>query len=208
MNRITGPVWRIVGAAVSWALFTFSFALLFLSASVVMGLGGFCASGGPYVIAVECPPAVAALTPLSIFGGLIAVGLSLVFARGFGMPLAVWSWPILFVGLGTAFALAGGVTFVIIAVLFVGMGLVPLVLELRASPQRTFLGTTDATDRRFAERDSARRSIFATGEPNPEGADRPTGGAWALGLGIPLVAIALGLYLALTLFAAVSRVPQ
>ena len=35
-----------------------------------MDLGGFCASGGPYVVAVECPDAVLATTPLSIFGGV------------------------------------------------------------------------------------------------------------------------------------------
>jgi len=139
VTRFTGPLWRVLGSAASWLLFTFCFTLLFLGSAVVMGLGGYCASGGPYVIETECPDAVVATMPLSIFGGLAAVAIGAIFARGFGTPLVSWAWPILFVGLGLGFLVAstapGGITFLIIGILFVLMGGVPLVLEVRANAQ-------------------------------------------------------------------------
>jgi hypothetical protein len=45
MQRVRTPAWRIAGSFVSWLLFTFSFAGLFQTAGVVIGLGGYCASG-------------------------------------------------------------------------------------------------------------------------------------------------------------------
>ena len=67
--------------------------------------------------------------PLSIFGGLAAVALGVYFTRGFGVPLVSWAWPVLFVGLGAAFLISsaqpGGITFLIIGVLFVVMGAAP-----------------------------------------------------------------------------------
>ncbi len=96
--RFAGPLWRVTGSVVSWALFTFCFTLLLLGAITVMGLGGYCASGGAYVIEIECPEAVAVTMPLSIFGGLAAVAIGVIFARGFGVPVVAWAWPILFVG--------------------------------------------------------------------------------------------------------------
>src|SRR6186713_329670 len=106
MNRFASPLWRVLGSFVSWLLFSLSFSLLYMGSAVVMGLGGFCASGGPYVIETECPDAVVAYVPLSIFGGLIACAIGAVFAQGFGTPLISWGWPILFGGLGTAFLIS------------------------------------------------------------------------------------------------------
>jgi hypothetical protein len=54
----------------------FSLAILWLTMRAVMGIGGSCASGGPYVPAVECPDAVVLLTPLSMFGLFIFLGLA------------------------------------------------------------------------------------------------------------------------------------
>mgnify|MGYP001149551442 CR=1 FL=1 len=72
---MTSPLARLAGSALSWFLFALSFTLLFLVSYTVLALGGSCASGGPYEIAVQCPEGVAAFAPLSIFGGLIAVGI-------------------------------------------------------------------------------------------------------------------------------------
>ncbi|MEZ5189817.1 MAG: hypothetical protein R2717_02260 [Schumannella sp.] len=57
--KFSGPLWRVAGSFASWFLFTLCFTLLFLGSTVVMGLGGYCASGGPYVIETQCPDAVA-----------------------------------------------------------------------------------------------------------------------------------------------------
>ena len=91
----TTPLARVAGSAFSWFLFVLSFTLLFHVSFTVLALGGYCASGGPYVIAVECPEAVAGFAPLSIFGGLISVGVGAFFTRGFGTPLTSWAWPVL-----------------------------------------------------------------------------------------------------------------
>jgi hypothetical protein len=233
MPRLTGPLWRYVGSAASWLLFTFCFTLLAVGASLVMGLGGFCASGGAYVIQTQCPDIVTLTTPGSIFGGLIAVAIGALVARGFGTPLVSWAWPILFIGLGLAFLGSGivsgldGIVFDLLAVMFILMGGVPLVLELRADPQGFFLGSTNADGARFITRDTGHRSIYSftrAGErnqpyPGLQAADQdaehldadpnagpiaPTARDWALSIGILLVFAGLGVYLALQIFVALG----
>jgi hypothetical protein len=216
VSRFRGPIWRVAGSFVSWFLFALSFSLLYQGSAVVMGLGGFCASGGPYVIETECPDAVVAYVPLSIFGGLIAVAIGALFAQGFGTPLLTWAWSILFVGLGVAFLMAsaqpGGITFLIIGIMFVLMGLVPLIIWIRASVQGMFLGTTNAFDVKFEATDTGRRGLMGLRSFGVEESDErvaPTAGDWALALGVLVVAVGLGVYLAGLMFAAASTpVPQ
>jgi len=211
MTRFASPLWRVLGSVVSWLLFTLSFSLLYMGSAVVMGLGGFCASGGPYVIETECPDAVVAFVPLSIFGGLAAAAIGAIFAQGFGTPLISWAWPILFCGLGAAFLISstvpGGITFLIIGVVFVVMGAAPLVLEFRASAQRLFLGSTTAADRKFVEGGSARWSptqMMNVGSGESTEPAPPTAGDWTLSLGILIASVALGITLATLLWSAVG----
>jgi hypothetical protein len=206
--RFQSPLWRVLGSGVSWLLFTFCFSLLYLGSSTVMGLGGYCASGGPYVIETECPEAVVATMPLSIFGGLAAVALGVFLTRGFGMPLVSWAWPVLFVGLGAGFLIAaaqpGGITFLIVGVLFVVMGAAPLVLEVRASVRALFLGTTNVAGVKFAHSGRGRPSYLqfnGSGTRESDEAVTPTIGDWTLALGIAIVAIGLGIYFANQLYA-------
>jgi hypothetical protein len=202
--RLTGPLWRVIGSVVSWALFAFCFTLLFLGATTVMGLGGYCASGGPYVIETECPAAVVATLPASIFGGIGAVAVGIFLARGFGTPLFSWAWPVLFIGLGIGFVLAavttGAWSFLLVGVLFVVMGAVPLVLELRLNPRELFLGATNALDEAFVKPENARRSIFSVGLARPGGEVVPTGLDWVTSLGIAAASIGAGIWLGQLLF--------
>jgi hypothetical protein len=234
MSRLNAPLWRYLGSAASWLIFTFCFTLLAVGASIVMGLGGFCASGGPYVIQTQCPDIVVATTPASIFGGLIAVGIGAILSGGFGTPLISWAWPILFIGLGLAFAGSGissgvdGIVFDFLAVMFILMGAVPLVWEIRADPQGFFLGAANADGVPFITRQTGHRSLYrfaASGsrnQPYPgvqvtgaEGSGSatppadttgapvaPTARDWLLSLGILVVFGGLGVYLAVQLFAA------
>lgn len=188
------PLVRVLGSAASWFLFSLCFTLLYRVSEVVMGLGGSCASGGPYEIAVECPDSVVAFAPLSIWGGLLAVGIALFLAQGFGTPLTTWGWPILFVGLGIAFLMAGGAVGWGIGIMFVVMGLIPLVLEVRASPQRVLLGTRNAAGVRFIEGPRARRSLLSMGATTGEDAVSPTPTDWLLSL-VVLAVSAVGGYL-------------
>lgn len=77
----------------------FTLTILWLSMRAVMGIGGACASGGPYVPAVECPDAVVLLTPLSIFGIFIFGGLAVWGGASLGgrwVGLLALGWPALF----------------------------------------------------------------------------------------------------------------
>ena len=100
------PLARVVGYLLGIAALAFCITLLWLGMRAVMDLGGFCASGGPYEIAVECPDAVIATTPLSIFGGFLAAGLIIWGAAGLPgawMSLVFLAWPALFLSLGWNF---------------------------------------------------------------------------------------------------------
>ncbi|HWM34286.1 MAG TPA: hypothetical protein VNR36_08630 [Pseudolysinimonas sp.] len=210
MRRFDGPLWRVIGSFASWFLFAFCFSLLYRGSSAVMGLGGSCASGGPYQIEVECPAAVAIFVPLSIFGGIAAVAIGLFLAHGFGTPLLAWAWPILFLGLGIAFLVAstvpGAVSFFVCGVLFVLMGGYPLYLELRASARAAFLGTTNAADVPFTTAESPRAAPLrlAYRRDDHPTAVTPTAGDWALSLGILVAALALALVLSALLWQAVT----
>ena len=212
VNWRDSPLIRLIGAAGSWFLFSLSFSLLVNVSTVVMSIGGSCASGGPYEIAVECPDGVAAFAPLSIFGGLIAVGISLFLAQGFGTPLTTWGWPILFCGLGLvflmAFFVAGDPIGLIIGVFFEVMGLAPLILELRGSPQRVFLGQRAVNGAQFYEGERARRSLMSMGQVNPEGAIKPTASHWGIALGITVVFAYLGYVVATGWFGSVASAVQ
>ena len=119
--------------------------ILFLAMRAVLNVGGFCAEGGPYQIAVRCPEGVALLFPVGILGGMASA--AVVFAAGerigggYG-ALATLAWPALFLSLGWNFLEygvfppeeAGGpaIGWIICGVVFWIMGGGPLVLALGA----------------------------------------------------------------------------
>ena len=136
----------------------FTLTILWLSMRAVMGIGGSCASGGPYVPAVQCPDAVVALTPLSIFGLFIFGGLAAWGAVSLGGPwlgLISLGCPALFLSLGWNFIdfglhPPGGDgevvwSWLFCAVIFGLMGGVPLIVGLRgvqlaSSGHRSYAG--------------------------------------------------------------------
>src|SRR4051812_17377158 len=106
----------------------------------VLGVGGYCAEGGPYVIAQHCPEGTALLLPVSIFAGLGSA--ALVGWKGARLgsrwaALVALAWPALFISLGWnflqfAFAPPEGMDgielgWLIPGILFVIMGTVPLI---------------------------------------------------------------------------------
>ncbi len=136
----------------------FSIALLWLGMRAVMDLGGFCASGGPYQINVECPDAVVATTPLSIFGGFIAAGLMAWGGTALGgswVSLVFLAWPALFLSLGWNFLEYGFFppeggwvwSWLFCGVLFVLMGAVPLVAVIGSVREETHGGRAYAAGR-------------------------------------------------------------
>ena len=137
----------------------FTMTILWLAMRAVMGIGGFCATGGPYVPAVECPDVVVALTPLSIFGLFIFGGLAAWGGASLGggwIGLIALGWPALFLSLGWNFLEfglnpPGGQpgeivwSWIFCAVIFGLMGGIPLVVGLQgvrmaSSSHRSYAG--------------------------------------------------------------------
>ncbi|HEY1530916.1 MAG TPA: hypothetical protein VGF80_08880 [Galbitalea sp.] len=201
---LTSPLFKLVAYLAGWFLFSGSFALLVYSIASLGGVGS-CASGNtPYVIANQCPDLVTDFIPWVIFTGLIAVAIAVVFANGIGFQLRVWAWPFLFGILGTGFLLAGGGVGYGVGAVFVIMALVPLVLELRASLQRVFLGSFNIFGQQFQEGANAQPSFSSRTMPNPSDAVRPGIGDWAIALLGFLIAAGAGLYVATIWVASIS----
>lgn len=146
---------RVLGSAFGWFAASLAITLLTQVSLAVSDLGGFCARGGPYEIAVECSDAIVVFAPTSIIGGLAAVFASVLLTRGFGVSLATFAWPMLFVSLGSVFlrgfVVRGDVVGLVIGIVFIIMGLVPLVAVLRMAPRRVLVGTVDARGQLFTE---------------------------------------------------------
>ena len=137
------PVLGVAAYLVGVAGLAFCITLLWFGMRAVLDIGGYCASGGPYVISVECPDAVIASTPLSIFGGIAALFLMLWGGASLGgswISLAFLAWPALFISLGWNFLQYGFFppdgdwvwSWIVCGVLFVVMGAVPLFVAIAA----------------------------------------------------------------------------
>lgn len=161
---LDGPAWRIVGAAGGWLLFTFFTALVLRAALAVLFLGGSCASGGPYVIGVECPRAVLFVIPWAIFLALAAAFAGGIVQRGFGTPLISWAWGLAFGSLGIASivggVLHGGVWNFIGGAMFLLFSIPVLVFEFRQSPLRFFAGATNLREQGFIVRTGGLKRMF------------------------------------------------
>jgi len=208
LARLDTPLGRLAGSVLSWAVFAYFFLGLFQVAQVLMGLGGSCASGGPFQIEAECPESVLWFAPGGMFGLFAALGLSFS-ARGFGVSLVAWGWPILFIGLGLEFfaGLTGGqgiVVNVVCGLLFVVMGAGPVwfVIANRVAVP-TLVGSRSITGDRFAYDGKARR-YFGLTPTEGGGETTPTLADWAISLGVWAASVGLGGWLSLLTFAALG----
>lgn len=115
---------------------SFGLTVIYFGMRAVMAIGGFCAEGGPYVIAVPCPDNVAWLMPLSIFSMIIGLFIYMGNRAKNGPDWTLLWWSALFLSLGWNFAEfginppGGGLAWgdLICAVLFGLLGLVPFLL--------------------------------------------------------------------------------
>lgn len=140
-------VLKVVNTFVGVALVTACLTVLFLCMRAVMDVGGACGSGGPYVIAVECPSGIGWLMPLSIFGGLASVGWLVFWNAGLpGPKVAMLVWSALFLSLGWNFWEYGldppgdggtEVGWIICGVVFALMGGAPLLGLLSKTTRRS-----------------------------------------------------------------------
>ncbi len=159
-SRPAQPWLAIAGFLVGMAGIAGSITVVFLGMRSVLDVGGQCASGGPFVIAVPCPDGTWTL-PLAIFAGLGFAFLA--FAGGTKVggiyaSLPGLAWVGLFCALGFNFLQWGiappadpsgdssggpGLVFVLLGLMFEVMGIVPLVTSLLAlRPGATKVGRT------------------------------------------------------------------
>lgn len=148
-------------AGLSWAI-----ASVWLGMRTVMDLGGYCASGGPYQINVECPDAVSLIMFLAFPIGFVSAGLMVWRGIPLGGPyagLVGLAWPALFLSLGFNFLQYGVAPpdgshdvvwgWLIPGVLFVLMGGIPLLGWLQFSDHSSVLPGMSArpTPKNYAE---------------------------------------------------------
>lgn len=176
---------RPAGSAASWFFVTLGAGLLFTVTGRVMAVGGSCASGGPYEIAVPCPDGVELLIPLALLSAGLGVVAMVLFSPDFGVSLFGFGWLLLFGGLGTfflqAFFVHGDPIGLIVGGVFALMGVVPLVYLLVNAPRAVFLGRVDARGRLYT----------------PEGTRPPRPRDYLLSIGLCLFASGAGFSAAL-----------
>lgn len=146
--RYSPPWLAIAGFLVGMAGIAGSITVVFLGMRSVLDVGGQCASGGPFEIAVPCPDGTWTL-PLAIFAGLGFVFLAVTSGTKIGglyAALPGLAWVGLFCSLGFNFlqwgiappadpavdTSGGGLIFVGLGLMFEVMGIVPLVTSLWA----------------------------------------------------------------------------
>jgi hypothetical protein len=131
-----------------------SLTALWLGMRTVMNVGGYCASGGPYEIAVPCPEGVEAVLFLSIPAGLVFAGLvgwsGSRIGRGWARLLLL-AWPAMFLSLGWNFLEyavrppdgSGDLVlgWLVPGIVFVAMGGVPLLFWLGQVRAGTWSGS-------------------------------------------------------------------
>jgi len=147
-SRYSPPWLAIAAFLVGMAGVAGSITVVFLGMRSVLDVGGQCASGGPYVIAVPCPDGTWTL-PLAVFAGIGFVFLAVTGGTRVGglyASLPGLAWVGLFCSLGFNFlqwgiappadpsvdSSGGGIIFVLLGLMFEVMGIVPLITTLWA----------------------------------------------------------------------------
>lgn len=131
---------RLAGAVIGLVLIASGITMMFLGMRAVMDIGGYCASGGAYVIESECPNGTGPVVILGLVGGLIGAGIYKISSVSLpGTNLLLLAWSALFLALGWNFweyGITAGldVGWIICGVLFVLIAAMPLFS--RWSPRR------------------------------------------------------------------------
>ena len=144
-SSVALPAKRVAGLFLCVVLLCVGLIWAWLSMRAVMGVGGSCASGGPYEIATPCPDGswlIALAIPMLIITAMVGSGLAI----GLSAPnLLIPMWFLLFASLGWNFLEYGffhgepSVSYIVCGVLFELMALPALFLVpvgLRSKPPR------------------------------------------------------------------------
>lgn len=160
---------RLIRTIIGLFLFSAGLTLLFLGMRAVMMVGGFCAEGGPYEIAVPCPKGITTLMPLSIVSMLIGCALYFFSHLENGPRWGFLAWSALFISLGwnfMEFALyppQGGdvvISWIVCGVLFIVMGVGPLFLLLTVNPLEILFGLNQPRSKYVKRSSTLPRSLI------------------------------------------------
>jgi hypothetical protein len=128
---------KVISIFIGLGVFCLSLTVLYLSMRAVLGVGGFCAEGGPYEIKTHCPGGTAYLTPLSILF-MLGGGALYFFSSVKILNSPKWGcffWSALFISLGWNFLDFGmhpvqgnelDFSLLTCGIMFVLMGIVPV----------------------------------------------------------------------------------
>ena len=120
-----------IGFLGSWVLLAAAATSLFIGSMRLLGVGGFCASGGPYEIVQHCDSDSGLSITFGMFGSAVALLFGIFAARGFGPPVHGFFWSLLFGLEGVAFLLSAFVAQEVVSGVWLFCGLLFLAL---ASP--------------------------------------------------------------------------
>lgn len=129
------PILRIF---LSVVVFCVSLTVLFLAMRAVLGIGGFCAEGGPYQIAVHCPKGIAPLAAIAPITMIVSIFAYL--STGYMTGVFLF-WSAIFLSLGWNFLEFAfyppegqGIVYGWLAcgVMFIAMGLAPSVIIVKS----------------------------------------------------------------------------
>ena len=201
----SGPIHtlrRILGSAISFFALQLSFILLCFVGVDTAKLGGSCASGGPYEIAVECPSSSGAFVGIAVVLVFVAI-IGYLFSGGFGVSLFPVGWLVLFGGFGVLFVIGsivmGFSSGMIVGPVFLLMSIVPIGFMLLASPRALFLGSVRASGEQYWENEKTYQSLLLINPDKAESLVKPRIVDWALSIGVFVGSTVLGILVAFTM---------
>ena len=188
---------RILGSAIAW----FSLPLVSIFLGWVMTTTGSCASGGPYVSAVQCPDSAGSQIAAGVIFAFVALfGVAL--AGGFGVSLFAVGALTIFGGFGALF-IANFVRGTMSSGLLVGsafalFGLAVFGVWLWAAPRSIALGSIRATGAKYYSSEQAYDDILRIDPAKAATLVKPRAIDWVISLAVWVIAAGSGSVFALT----------
>jgi len=192
---------RLLGSVLAWFSFAMTFLLLSWVGISTASIGGSCASGGPYAIAVQCPESDAPQVAVAVILAFVAIfGFAL--AGGFGVSLLAIGGFTIFGGFGALF-IAGWVAKLLSSGLIVGgafalFAIALLGVWLWAAPRSVALGTMRVTGEKYYSTEQAYDDILRVDPERAATLVKPRPVDWLISVGVWLVAAGSGTVVALS----------
>jgi len=188
---------RILGSAIA----SFSLPLVFIFLGWVMTMTGSCASGGPYVSAVQCSDSDGFHIAMGVVFAFVAM-LGVALAGGFGVSLFALGALTLFGGFGALFIISfiqGTMgSGLLVGSAFSLFGLAVFGIWVWAAPRSIALGSIRATGAKYYSSEQAYDDILRIDPAKAATLVKPRFVDWVISLSVWVVAAGSGTVFALT----------